>query len=157
MSDRVWNLPKVITHCSCSWSSRGKNTGVVCHSLLQWTTLWNSPLWRILLGWPCMAWLIASLSYASLFAMTRLWSKKGKDWRQKEKSLVENEMVRYHHRLKGHEFEQILGDSEGQGSLECCSPWGWTWLSDWTHTHRHITHEKQEWPLDILSWLCVVQ
>ena len=33
-------------------------------------------------------------------------------------------MVAWHHRLNGHEFEQALGDGEGQGSLECCSPWG---------------------------------
>ena len=33
-------------------------------------------------------------------------------------------MVGWHHQLKGHEFEQALGDGEGQGSLECCSPWG---------------------------------
>ena len=33
-------------------------------------------------------------------------------------------MVREHHRLNGHEFEQTLGDSEGQGSLACCSPCG---------------------------------
>ena len=33
-------------------------------------------------------------------------------------------MLGWHHRLNGHEFEQILGDSEGQGSLACCSPWG---------------------------------
>ena len=33
-------------------------------------------------------------------------------------------MVGWHHRLKGHEFEQTPGDSEGQGSLVCCSPWG---------------------------------
>ena len=33
-------------------------------------------------------------------------------------------MVGWHHRLNGHEFEQTPGDSEGQGSLECCSPWG---------------------------------
>ena len=32
-------------------------------------------------------------------------------------------MVRWHHRLSGHEFEQTLGDSEGQGRLACCSPW----------------------------------
>ena len=32
-------------------------------------------------------------------------------------------MVRLHHQLKGHEFEQILGDSEGQESLACSSPW----------------------------------
>ena len=33
-------------------------------------------------------------------------------------------MVGWHHRLNGHEFEQTLGDSEGQGSLACCSSWG---------------------------------
>ena len=33
-------------------------------------------------------------------------------------------MVGWHHRLNGHEFEQTLGDGEGQGSLVCCSPWG---------------------------------
>ena len=38
--------------------------------------------------------------------------------------MTEDRMVRWHHRLNGHEFEQALGDSEGQGSLACCSPWG---------------------------------
>ena len=33
-------------------------------------------------------------------------------------------MVGWHHRLNGQEFEQVLGDGEGQGSLACCSPWG---------------------------------
>ena len=47
----------------------------------------------------------------------------GKDWGQK-KGMTEDEMVGWHHQLNGHEFEQILGDSEGQGSLACCSPWG---------------------------------
>ena len=35
---------------------------------------------------------------------------------------AEDEMVRQHHRLNGHEFEQTPGDSKGQGSLVCCSP-----------------------------------
>ena len=48
----------------------------------------------------------------------------GKDWGQEEKQATEDEMVGWHHRLNGYEFEQTLGDSEGQGSLECCSPWG---------------------------------
>ena len=34
-----------------------------------------------------------------------------------------DEMVGWHHRLNGHEFEQVPRDGEGQGSLECCSPW----------------------------------
>ena len=33
-------------------------------------------------------------------------------------------MVEWHHQLNGHEFEQILGDGEGQGGLACCSSWG---------------------------------
>ena len=35
-----------------------------------------------------------------------------------------DKMVGWHHQLNGHEFEQTLGDGEGQGSLACCSPWG---------------------------------
>ena len=38
--------------------------------------------------------------------------------------MTEDEMVRWHHQFNGHESEQTLGDSEGQVSLECCSPWG---------------------------------
>ena len=40
------------------------------------------------------------------------------------KGVTEDEMVGWHHCLNGHEFEQILRDGEGQGSLACCSPWG---------------------------------
>ena len=38
--------------------------------------------------------------------------------------MTEDETVRWHHRLYGHEFERALGVGEGQGSLGCCSPWG---------------------------------
>ena len=38
--------------------------------------------------------------------------------------MTEDEMIGWHHRFNGHEFEQTLGVSERQGSLECCSPWG---------------------------------
>ena len=48
----------------------------------------------------------------------------GKDWRQKEKGMTEDEMVGWHHWLYGHEFEQSLGDGDGQGGLACSSPWG---------------------------------
>ena len=33
-------------------------------------------------------------------------------------------MIGWHHRLNGHEFEQVPGVGDGQGSLACCSPWG---------------------------------
>ena len=76
----------------------------------------------------------------------------GKDWRQQEKGTTENEMVEWHHWLHGHEFEQVLGDGDGQESLMCCSPWGHkeldtteglNWLTFYykeelyTHTHTH--------------------
>ena len=41
---------------------------------------------------------------------------------QEEKGETEDEMVGWHHRLNGHEFDQTPGHSEGQGSLVCCSP-----------------------------------
>ena len=37
--------------------------------------------------------------------------------------MTDDEMVGWHHHLNGHDFEQDLGDGEGQGSLGCCSPW----------------------------------
>jgi len=45
----------------------------------------------------------------------------GRDWRQKEQGTTKDEMVGWHHRLDGHEFEQALGVDDGQGSLVCCS------------------------------------
>ena len=47
----------------------------------------------------------------------------GKNWGQEEKGMTEDEMVGWHHWLNGHEYEQTPGDSEGQGSLACCSAW----------------------------------
>jgi len=58
----------------------------------------------------------------------------GKDWGLGEKRVPEDEIVAWHHRLNGHEFEQTPGDSEGQGSLACCSPWdakSQKLLNDW--------------------------
>ena len=46
----------------------------------------------------------------------------GKDKRQKEKGMTEDEMVGWHYRLNGHEFEQAPGDGGRQGSMACCSP-----------------------------------
>ena len=46
-----------------------------------------------------------------------------KDWRQEEKRMTEDEMVGWHHQLDGHEFEQTPGVGDGQGALECWSPW----------------------------------
>ena len=48
----------------------------------------------------------------------------GKDWRQEEKGTTDDEMIGWHHWLDGHGSEQTWGVGDGQGSLECCSPWG---------------------------------
>ena len=62
----------------CVWGSCGKNCGAACHSLFQWTTFCQKcPLWPVHFRWSCTAWLIVSLSYASPFTKTRLWSTKG--------------------------------------------------------------------------------
>ena len=55
-------------------------------------------------------------------------------WRREEKGMTEDEIIGLHPQLDGHEFEQILGDSEGQGSLTCYSgvTRSQTWPSDWT-------------------------
>ena len=51
-------------------------------------------------------------------------SKVSAEQGQEEKRVIEDEMVGWHHGLNGHECEQALGNSEGQGRLACCSPWG---------------------------------
>ena len=63
----------------------------------------------------------------------------GKDWRQEEKGMTEDEMAGWHHRCNEHELGQTPGDGEGQGDLACCSPWGRRVrhdLGDWTRTMK---------------------
>ena len=59
----------------------------------------------------------------------------GKEGRQKEKRVAEDEMVGWHHQLYGHEFEEAPG-VDGQGGLACCSPWG--------HIVRHHLETEQQ-------------
>ena len=69
--------------------------------------------------------------------LTGKYPDAGKDWRQ-EKAETEDEMAGWHHWLNGHEFEQTLGDGEGQGSLVCCSPWGRRVRHDWVIDQQQI-------------------
>ena len=48
----------------------------------------------------------------------------GKDWGPEEKGVTQSKMAGWHNQLKGHEFEQTLGDNEGPRSLAHCRPWG---------------------------------
>ena len=99
----------------------------------------------------------------------------GKDLRQEEKGMTEDQMVEWHHQLNEHEFEQAPEDGEGQGRLACCSPWGHKeldtteWLNnsnpaslDSKETHATKLHLKQNWhmqlPLSgiVLKWTTCV-
>ena len=64
----------------------------------------------------------------------------GKDWGQEEKGVTEDEMTGWHNGLNGHESEQTLGDSEGQGSLACCSPWSHkeSDMTEWLNDNHHL-------------------
>ena len=70
----------------------------------------------------------------------------GKDWRQEEMGMTEDEMVGWHHQVNGHEFGWIPGVSDGQGGLACCGSWGWKeldmteWLN-WTE----LKHQPFVW------------
>ena len=86
----------------------------------------------------------------------------GKDGRQEEKGMTGDEMVGWHHWLNGHEFEQALGNGDGQGSLACCSPWGckesdttelnWVWSLRSGCRHDQIMVKVPFWlQMDIFS------
>ena len=69
----------------------------------------------------------------------------GKDWGQEEKGTTEDEIVGWHHRLKGHEFGWIPGIGDGQGGLACCGSWSvkesdMTERLNWTE-HYYIIHK----------------
>ena len=75
-------------------------------------------------------------------------SDAGRDWGQEEKGTTEDELVGWHHRLDGHEFEQALEVGNGQGGLMCCSPWGCKELdtTEWLNWLTVLNHwgEKKE-------------
>ena len=75
----------------------------------------------------------------------------GKDWGQEEKGATEDETVGWHHQLKGPESEQTLGDSEGQGSLACCSPWGHRESKTTLQLNNNDTVHEDE--LSCFSWI----
>ena len=82
--------------------------------------------------------------FGHLMAKSQLIGKHpdaGKDWRQEEKGMIEDEMVGWHHWFSGHEFEQAPGVSDGQGSLACCSPWGRKELN----TTKRLNNRSYSW------------
>ena len=77
----------------------------------------------------------------------------GKDWR-KEKRMTEDEIVGWHHRFDGHEFEQAPGVADGQGGLACCSPWG---CKESDTTERLNWGAGADWRASISFYLQVFQ
>ena len=93
--------------------------------------------------------------------LTRKDPGAGKDWGQEEKGSTENEMVGWHHRLNGQEFEQTPEDSEGQGSLVCCSPWGCkeSYMTEWLNNNGLIVCSQNLYVEVLmhstLEWRCI--
>ena len=135
-----------------SWESlglQGDPTSQILNSTLNthwknWCWNWNS---NILATW-CKDLLI------------RKDPDAGKDWRQEEKWTTEDEMVRWHHWLHGHEFEQTLGDGEGQGRwrTRCVAVHGvtksQTQLSYWATQWNEPWFEAERLPKATLSMWC---
>ena len=69
----------------------------------------------------------------------------GKDWRQEEKGTTEDEMVRWHHRLNGHESEWTPGVGDGQGGLECGGSWGPKESDSTERLHEWLTVRMVLW------------
>ena len=73
----------------------------------------------------------------------------GRDWEQEEKGTTEDEMVGWHYRLNGHEFESTPGVENQQEGLVCCSPWGCKqsdmteWLT-WTEVDWSTWRQKED-------------
>jgi len=134
------SLPRLL----CPWDFPGKNTGVGCHFLLQgiFPTWALNPCLLRLLHWQADSlplyylhvyvwlqssqWTLMQINIQDERSWRLHWWRPdaGKDWRQEEKGTTEDEMVRWHHWLDGHEFEQAPGAGDGHGSLVCCNPWG---------------------------------
>ena len=92
------------------------------------------------------------------FERLRARGKRGKDWGQEEKEATEDQMVGWHHWLSGHEVEQTLGDSEGQGSLGCCSAWGCKALdmTQWPNSNKwerlNLPSKNRSWRVTSMQW-----
>ena len=100
--------------------------------------------------WP-LAWnTVASWEVRCFIAFERPYRRFRGTGCQLEKDIpLEKMFTLWHHRLSGHEFEQTPGDSEGQGSLVCCSPWGRKESNIVLATELHPC-EKQKVPT--ISW-----
>ena len=106
-------------------------------------------------------WIFTGRTYAEAEAPITLaiWCKDpdaGKDGRQKEKGVAEDEMIRQQHQLSRHELEQTPGDSEGRGSLACCSPWGHKESHNWA-TEQQQSQDVHRGCVYVVEWVIFCQ
>ena len=152
------------TRLLCPWNFPGKNPGVSSHSLLQGREsaeelrllncgFWTARKWsnQSILRKPTLNtdWKNYAKAEAPIlwppYAKSQLIGKgpdAREDWRQKEKGVAKDATMGCHHWLNGHEFEQIPGDSNGQGSLVSFTPWGFkesdtTWKLNNSSSHLY--------------------
>ena len=145
----TWGVPLSVSYhfafSYCSWGSQGRNSEVICHSLLQWTTFCQT-------------------SPPELTHWKRLWCWEGLG--QEEKGTIEDEMAGWHHWLDGHESEWTLGVGDEQGGLACCNSWGrkesdtTEWLN-WTELNFQdggapCSQLAAKWLVDFLEQWCYI-
>ena len=111
-----------------TWESlglQGEQTSYSCRKLV------------LNIHWEDWCWSWSSNTWPTWCEELTHWKRPdaGKDWGREENQVTEDQMVVWHHLLNGHKLEPTLGNSEGQGSLACCSSWGHkglAWFSNWT-------------------------
>ena len=89
------------------------------------------------------AWRAAVHGVAKTWTRLNDWTELNENtWGKEEKRETEDELVGWHHWFSGHEFEQASGDSEGQGSLACCSAWGHKMsdMTEWLNNNENYGH-----------------
>ena len=115
------------------WKARRSNQSILKEITLN--TLWKD--------W-CWSWSSNTLATWWNSWLTGKDPDAGKDWRQKEKSVTEDEMVGWHHWFNGHKLGQTRGDGEGQRSLACCSPWRCEEVAKVAKIYNLVTEQQQQ-------------
>ena len=93
--------------------------------------------------WKDWCWIWSSNTLATWCKELTHWKSPdtGKDWRQEENGMTEDEMAGWHHQLDGHKFEQTPGVHDRQRSLVCCSPWS----RKESHTTERLNWTELNW------------
>ena len=82
--------------------------------------------------------------HINIYHLEIFFPDAGKDWRQDEKGMTEDEMIGWHHWLNGHEFEQTSGDGKDREAWHAAVP-GVT--KSWTHMSNWITNKSFKKPI----------